>query len=160
MITFKNTIVIDRPVDEVFEFIADFENVPKWNYYVRKVTRTTPDRTGVGTTYHQVRISDVQDYRVVGYEPNKKVVIKTIPPSKPAFEMRFTFESTGGGTRIIDEWELETGRPQILERLAAGRVKGAVKENLQKLKELLETGSVELQDGRRVELSGDEQGRG
>lgn len=155
MITFDNSIVIDRPVEEVFAFVADFENVPKWNYYVRKVTRTTPDQTGLGATYHQVRQSDVQDYRVIKYEPNEKVVVKTLPPSQPAFEMRFTFEPTGNRTRILDEWELDTGRPEILERLAAGRVKGAVKENLQKLKELLETGSVDLQDGRRVQLPGD-----
>lgn len=158
MITFENAIVIDRPVDEVFAFVADFENVPKWNYYVRNVTKTTPDQTGLGATYHQVRKSDVQDYRVIEYEPNEKVVVKTLPPSQPAFEMRFTFEPTGNGTRILDEWELDTGRPEILERLAAGRVKGAVKENLEKLKELLETGSVQLQDGRLEKLPSDFRG--
>jgi hypothetical protein len=48
--------------------------------------------------------------------------------------------------------ELDTARPVILERLARGRVKSAVAENLAKLKELLEEGRVVLQDGRRISL--------
>ncbi|MGW8318638.1 MAG: SRPBCC family protein [Candidatus Promineifilaceae bacterium] len=41
MIEFENTIVIQRPVEEVFAFVSDFENVPKWNYYVQQVARTS-----------------------------------------------------------------------------------------------------------------------
>lgn len=57
------------------------------------------------------------------------------------------------GTRVVDEWELDLGRPAILERLAVGKVRAGVRENLGKLKELLERGRVTLQDGRRVTLS-------
>ena len=32
MLEFENTVYIDRPVDEVFAFLSDFENIPKWNY--------------------------------------------------------------------------------------------------------------------------------
>jgi hypothetical protein len=66
--------------------------------------------------------------------------------------MRFSFESEGDRTRITDEWKLDTGRPALLERLGAGQVKSAVLENLEKLKVLLETGQVRLQDGRRARL--------
>ena len=58
----------------------------------------------------------------------------------------------GDTTRLRDEWKLDTGRPAVLERLAGGRVKSAVAENLAKLKELLEEDRVILQDGRRVSL--------
>ena len=34
MIRFENTVEIDRPIEEVFRFVANFENVPRWNYYV------------------------------------------------------------------------------------------------------------------------------
>ena len=37
MLEFENTVYIDRPVDEVFAFLSDFENIPKWNYYVLEV---------------------------------------------------------------------------------------------------------------------------
>ena len=150
MLEFENTIRIDRPVDEVFVFLSDFENIPKWNYYVLEVRQLSESLIGVGTTYHQVRKTDEQDFRITEFEPNHTVAVKTLPQSSPDFEMRFSLYEEGNTTRIRDEWKLDTGRPAILERLTGGRVKSAVAENLAKLKELLDEGRVVLQDGRQV----------
>ena len=150
MLEFENTICIDRPVDEVFAYLSDFENIPKWNYYVLEVRQRSESPIGVGTTYHQVRETDEQDFRITEFEPNHRVVVKTLPQSSPGLEMRFTLYEEGNTTRIRDEWKLDTGRPAILERLTGGRVKSAVAENLAKLKELLEEGRVVLQDGSQV----------
>jgi uncharacterized membrane protein len=150
MIEFTNEITVQRPVEEVFTFTADFENLPKWNYYVLEVAKKSQDPTGKGTEYHQVRKSDEQDFSITEYRPGEVVTVRTLPGSQPAFERQMTFTDLEGATRIVDEWQLDTGRPGLLERLAAGQVKQAVYENLGKLKELLETGSVQLQDGRRV----------
>jgi hypothetical protein len=38
------------------------------------------------------------------------------------------------GIRFNQKWKLDTGKPAILEVLAAGKVKSAVAENLGKLK--------------------------
>ena len=150
MLEFENTIRIDRPVNEVFAFLSDFENVPKWNYYVLEVRQLSDNPIGVGTTYHQVRKSDDQDFRIIEFALNHSVVVKTLPHSSPSFERKFTLYEEGNTTRLRDEWKLDTGRPAILERLARRRVKSAVAENLTKLKELLEEGRVILQDGRQV----------
>jgi len=32
MATFQNTVTIARPANEVFAFLADFGNIPAWNY--------------------------------------------------------------------------------------------------------------------------------
>jgi hypothetical protein len=105
---------------------------------------------GTGTTYHQVRKTDQQDFRIIEFEPDHTVTVKTLPQSSPSFERRFTLYEEGDTTRIRDAWKLDTGRPAVLERLARGRIKSAVAENLAKLKELLEEGRVVLQDGRQV----------
>jgi len=152
MLEFENTIRIDRPIVEVFAFLTDFENIPKWNYYVLEVRRLSESPTAIGTTYHQVRKTDQQDFRLTEFEANRTVAVKTLPRSSPGFERRFTLYEEGDTTRIRDEWKLDTGRPAILERLARGRVKSAVAENLAKLKELLEEGRVVLQDGKQVTL--------
>ena len=152
MLEFENTIPIERPIDEVFAFLSDFENIPKWNYYVLEVRQLSESPIGVGTTYHQVRKSDEQDFRIIEFEPNHSVAVKTLPHSSPSFERKLTLYEEGDTTRLRDEWKLDTGRPAILERLAGGRVKSAVAENLAKLKELLEEGRVILQDGRQVTL--------
>jgi uncharacterized membrane protein len=152
VLEFENTIRIDRPVEEVFAFLSDFENIPKWNYYVLEVRQLSEGSIGVGTTYHQVRKSDQQDLRIIEFEPGHTVAVKTLPQSTPDLEMRFTLYEEGSTTRVRDEWKLNTGRPAIFDRLAGGRIKSAVAENLAKLKELLEEGQVVLQDGRQVTL--------
>jgi len=150
MLEFENTIRIDRPVDEVFVFLSDFENIPKWNYYVLEVRQLSDNPIGVGTTYHQVRKTDEQDLRITEFDPNHTVAVKTLPQSSPRFERKLALYGEGNTTQVRDQWKLDTGRPAVLERLARGRVKSAVAENLAKLKELLEEGRVVLQDGRQA----------
>jgi hypothetical protein len=155
MLRFENSVDIHRPVSEVFSFIADFENASKWNYYVRKVTKITDGPIDVGTAYHQVRKRDQQYYRITELTPDAHVTVKTLPASSPSFEMRFDFEAVPGGTRLVDSWKLETDMPDFVEKLARSRIRKAVTDNLLRLKMLLETGSVELQDGRLVHLQAD-----
>jgi uncharacterized membrane protein len=150
VLEFENTVYIDRPIDVVFTFLSDFENIPKWNYYVLDVGQLSESPIGVGTTYHQVRKTDEQVFRITEFEPNHTVAVKTLPQSSPDFARKFTLNEEGNTTRIRDEWKLDTGRPTILERLIGRRVKSAVAENLTKLKELLEEGRVVLQDGTQV----------
>jgi uncharacterized membrane protein len=150
VLEFENTVYIDRPIDVVFAFLSDFENIPKWNYYVLDVGQLSESPIGVGTTYHQVRKTDEQVFRITEFEPNHTVAVKTLPQSSPDFARKFTLYEEGNTTRIRDEWKLDTGRPTILERLIGRRVKSAVAENLTKLKELLEEGRVVLQDGTQV----------
>ena len=55
MLAFENAIRIDRLIDEVFAFLSNFENIPKWNYYVLEVRRLSDSPTGIGTIYLVVR---------------------------------------------------------------------------------------------------------
>ena len=48
---------------------------------------------------------------------------------------------------------LRTRYPGILERLVVGIVRKAVAENLGKLKELLENGQTQLQDGQVINMA-------
>ena len=148
MLEFENNIRIDRPIAEVFAFLSDLKNIPKWNYYVLKVTKLSIGPVGIGTTYHQVRKTDEQDLCITEFDPNHKIVAKTLPQSFPGLEMTLTLYEEGNITRVRDEWQLESGLPAPLEWLGGGRIKSAVAENLSKLKELLEEGQVVLQDGR------------
>lgn len=147
MIEFTKTIQIERPVQEVFDFISNFKNMSKWNYFVTDVQNITGEPPHIGTTYDQTRKTDRQQYKITEFEPNRLVSIKTIPPSEKLL-MRFEFKPTEDGTNLIDTWELEKDLIAPLNWLAKTRVKSAVAENLEKLKELLETGSTTLQDGR------------
>ena len=146
MIQFKNILEINRPVDEVFSFIADFRNLPKWNYFVQKVEKTSSGPIGISTTYHQVRKTDEQQFKITVYEPHHRVSIQTISTS-PSLTLRFTLNPEGNGTHLVDEWELESELFGPLDWLASAKVKSAVAAPLSKHKQLLETGQTHLQDG-------------
>ena len=69
------------------------------------------------------------------------------------FNRHLRFESIADGTRLIDQMSLRTRYPGMLERLVVGSIRKAVAENLGKLKELLENGQTQLQDGRVINLA-------
>jgi uncharacterized protein YndB with AHSA1/START domain len=48
---FEATTVIDRPIEEVFAFLADGENDPKFSPRVLEISKTTDGPPGVGTVY-------------------------------------------------------------------------------------------------------------
>jgi uncharacterized protein YndB with AHSA1/START domain len=48
---FEATVVIDRPIEEVFDFLADGTNDPKFSPRVLEIAKTTDGEPGVGTVY-------------------------------------------------------------------------------------------------------------
>ena len=51
---------IARPVEEVFDYIADLQNEPEWNPDASNVVRTSPGQIGLGTVWEE-------DFRRVGH---------------------------------------------------------------------------------------------
>ena len=48
---FEASVVIDRPIEEVFDFLADGTNDPKFSPRVLEIAKTTDGPVGVGTRY-------------------------------------------------------------------------------------------------------------
>jgi uncharacterized membrane protein len=142
METFENTITIHRPAEEVFAFLADFENVPRWNYAIEETRKASPGPVGVGTSYRQTRSipsESEEGFEVTVFEPGKRLAVRgQIGP----FHARISYllEAAPGGTRLTNDVALDPspGVLRLAARLAAPRVKAAVAENLSKLKEILE----------------------
>ncbi len=155
IITFKNSLIINRPKEEVFAFLSDFRNMPKWNVHVLTVSKLSGKVGKVGTVYRQVRKTDTQDYEVIEYSPNRAITIETLPPAR-MLKMRFVLtdadKENTRSTKLTDEWTLGGASLGLFKGFAERKVKGAVAENLVKLKTLLEMGYVRLQDGREVYL--------
>ena len=79
METFANTVTIDRPAKEVFAFLADFENVPRWNYAIDKTWKTSPGPVAVGTTYRQTRSipsRSEEGFEVTAFELGKRLAVR------------------------------------------------------------------------------------
>ena len=48
---FKVSVAVDRPIEDVFAFLADGENDPKFSPRVLEMAKTTDGPPGVGTLY-------------------------------------------------------------------------------------------------------------
>jgi hypothetical protein len=149
MLTIDVQTQIHRPAHEVFAFLADFTHAPLWNYYVRSVTQVTAGPLGVGTVFDQVRKTDRQQDAITEFMPDQQVAVRTVSPARP-LTLRFLVTAGEGSTPVTETWELDTGLPGPLERLAQPRVRAAVANNLAVLTTLLDTGKAQLHDGRSV----------
>jgi uncharacterized membrane protein len=145
----KNEVLVQRPRQEVFSYLANFENMPRWNYYVLDVSRPTPGPTRLGTTFHQTRKSDAQTYTVTEFAPEQAIAVTTVAPSR-ALTLRFVVADAPGGTRVTETWALDAGAAAVAGPIVAWRIESAVDKNLRVLRELLENGHAVLPDGRET----------
>jgi uncharacterized membrane protein len=153
MLEIKNELSIEKPVEFAFNFITHFENIPLWNYYVKSVEKVSANRKGTGTIYHQIRKNDDQRFKISRYDPPRSFTIETIGNSNLQFRRTISLKSEGDQTHILDKFDVDTGAPNMVERVLKNRMKSAVLENLTRLKELLEKGNTVLQDGRVVNIN-------
>ena len=143
MATFQNTVTIRRAVEDVFIFLADFENIPKWNYAIVETKKTSPGAVGVGTTYRQIRsIPDRREegFEVTAFESASRLEIHgDIGPFIATISYLLT--PIGDGTRLTNAVDLKPSSAvlRLFAPLAVSRVKASVAANLEKLKQVLET---------------------
>ena len=141
MPTAERTITINRPVEEVFDFVADGRNAALWRSGVLDVDLVSG--FGLGARYSQGvrgpagrRIA--ADYEITEYEPNSKIGFRTTAgPVRPTGS--FTFEGMGGGTILTFALDAQLGG---IQKLLLGRaVQSTVNAEmgaLDRLKDLLE----------------------
>jgi uncharacterized protein YndB with AHSA1/START domain len=139
--TFENTVLIARPIEDVFAFLSDLENVPKWNYAIVETRKVSKGPVGVGTTYRQVRSvpsRSEERLEITTYDPPRRLEIRgQLGPFRS--RLLYALDATGEGTRVTNTVELELRGPgRLVGRVAVPRVRDAVAANLRKLKELLE----------------------
>ena len=97
------TVTIERPPEEVFAFIADFEKNSLWQAGVQKAWFTSNGPFGVGSTYTQLSRFLGRDiefhFEVVRFEPNKLVEFKTTSGTFPVHIVR-AVEAVPEGSRV------------------------------------------------------------
>ena len=139
---FENTVTIDRPVSEVFGYLAEFENIPKWNYAIAETLQISDGPVGVGAVFRQVRSvpsRSEETFEVTEFEPNRRLAIRGgFGPLEGT--LSYHLEAEAGGTRLTNSALLEgRGLAKLTAPLASGRVAEAASANLESLKELLES---------------------
>src|SRR5205085_2640330 len=68
---------IDRPIEEVFAFLADGENDPKFSPRVLEIAKTTDGPPGVGTVYastvKDAGVKTKREFKLTEFDPPNKI---------------------------------------------------------------------------------------
>ncbi len=129
MAAFQNTVTIAPATrTRVFAFLADFGNIPAWNYAIARTVQTSPGPARVGATYRQTRT--VPRRSEEGFQVTKFAPPRPSSPSKDKISpfnatSSYLLEPAAGGTRLTNDVELEPS--SALLRPGSGRSRSRVK---------------------------------
>jgi len=145
MINVEVSVVINRPLAEVFAILSNLENNMRWRSGMIAAEKTSTGPIDVGTTYRM--INSLFGRRVEGqavvteYELNRKYA--TINISGLPIKTKRTFEPVKGGTRVTFAVKAELGGLFTLTKpLVATIGKRRLARDAAKAKELIEAGAL------------------
>lgn len=112
MVRVEGTVVINRPIEEVFAFLTNPDNASQWQGGTLESIQTSEGPVGVGTTGQVTsqflgrRIEST--WETTEYELNRKAALKTTSGPVP-YEQSVTLESVEDGTKATLVAEYEVG---------------------------------------------------
>ena len=143
MIKFEISILIHRSIADVFDYVSDTENDPRWNSAVVDVERVDDSDDELNCKYRMQRVIGKKKienlYRVTEYQKNKLLTIKTLT-GPTSFSYKYSFEPIGKSTRIMLNGKVEDdGLPfEAGSFFASHMIKLGVTNNFETLKSILE----------------------
>ena len=146
MAVIETSVSINKPAEQVFEFITNLDNQKKLSSYITGVEVSGPLQ--VGTQYKiettASGFKNVSNNEVVAFEPNKKFGVKTFAPP-PASDVTNTYllEPSGGGTQLtlqMDATLVPPGMPNVpgMEDMMKKQMVTTLEATLNTMKQLIE----------------------
>ena len=145
MINLDFSTLIDRPMKDVFVFVANPNNMSKWNSAVVSIQQVTPGEVGVGTKFKTV--GEVMGRRLEGemqvqaYEPDSKCGFQ-LNAGPMQMNMTLGFKTVGSRTKLgLNVQGNPAGIFKLAEGVMTGQVRSLMEANLTRLKSVLESGA-------------------
>jgi len=141
MIQHEVSIYLNRPVEQVFAFLIDPNNLRAWQSNLVETAQFT-EPLGVGTRFREVRRmgprqADIQA-EITAFEPNKHFATKTL--TKPQVIVSYSFEWENKGTQLSYRFTMQTsGFMRLLEPLIASSIRQDARSDFERLKSMLES---------------------
>src|SRR5260221_11205758 len=141
-------LVINRPVEEVFAFVSNSENLPRWISTVLECKKTSKGPLGVGGTFSSRLTFLGREFDgnlvVTEHEPNRIYASKMAEVPFP-LETRYILKLVENATHVAFVVEGEPGGCfKFAEPLVVSMAKRAYEADLQDLKEMLEAQAVQV----------------
>ena len=138
----EREIVIDRPVDEVFDFMADGRNEPHYNPHMLRAEQMSAGPVGRGTQFRTEVTNNGRSmemvYEITAYERPQRLAGRTIK-GPIAVQSTEAFASVPGVTHFRWDMELEPhGLFKLMSPLVARMMGRNLDTLLANIKRLLE----------------------
>jgi uncharacterized membrane protein len=139
----EENIEINRSLKEVFDYVCDVGNYPKWMAHTLEVRKDTEGPPKQGDRF-TLAIKSVgrrfeTPYERASFERNLRFTDRAVGGPIPTQQWDYTFEEVPGGTRLRRSVRAEGGGVlKLLEPLQKRAVRRQLRTDLQTLKELLE----------------------
>jgi uncharacterized protein YndB with AHSA1/START domain len=142
MINFEISTLVDRPIEDVFAFLSNPLNLPKWQAMIAKIEQIVPGAIGLGSKFNvqAAMLGRAMEgvMEITSYEPPTKFSF-TNKAGPMEIAVTVTLKSVGTGTKVTINPQ---GNPAGVFKLAEGplthQLKGQMEANLAKLKSILE----------------------
>ena len=142
---FELSILIKRPLEEVFTFFRDIDQYAGQKGTIVPVyDKITPGPAGVGTRYHEV----VQIFpfmtgevltEIVEFEPGVRLEYKFVALGM-AGKLAYGFENSGEGTRVVQQQSLQpAGWMRLFSPVIGVMFSWMIRRRLREIKTLLES---------------------
>ena len=139
----QESLEINRPLQEVFNYVSDVGHYPEWMAHALEVRKDTPGPPQQGDRF-TLAIKSVgrrweTPYERTSYEPNRRYTDRAIGGPVPNQRWDSAFQEVPGGTRLTRTAEAEAGGLlKLLEPLQKRAAERQLRKDLQTLKDLLE----------------------
>jgi uncharacterized membrane protein len=146
-IDIKQKVSIDLPVEKVFAYICDLDNLTHWSSTVTDVKNSSPGAVNIGTTMQAtVRILGVWldiTFEIIECDPNHYLTIKSIAGVSPCL-ICYQFESVTADCTVVSH-EIMVHHTEGVLNLSVPVIKNVLSRQLAHdlltLKDVLEDGS-------------------
>ena len=139
----EESIDINRPIKEVFNYVSEVGNYPEWMAHALEVHKDTPgppqQRDRFTLAIKSVGRRFETPYERISYEPNRRYSDRAVGGPNPNQRWACAFEEVPGGTRLTRAVDAERGGLlKLLEPLQKRAAERQLRKDLQTLKDVLE----------------------
>ena len=144
MTTIRHTVTIDRPVEDVWQYLMDIRNDPVWSPHVVSVGRGAGEPVEVGLdfeeTYKFLGVEMPLTFTVTEHQPCRRSAVRVVDgpvPGRGSYEL----EPAGGATRLTMTMETQDahGFFRLAEPVFRRMARREFTTSAAQLKDLLET---------------------
>jgi uncharacterized membrane protein len=143
MAKIEQTVIINRPIDPVFDYVTNFDNLPQWETNILESVRTSEKSKGIGSAYKGVinATGMKRDWtsKVTDFEENTRVD-QTINCGSIVIYEKLLFDETDDGNtefNLIQDYKCG-GLFRLISPIIVFSMKQQMKRNVANLKEIIE----------------------